>query len=247
MTIPAAIEYDLAQRIAVHLTAVQIGDEIGHRDVEQAGGGEREDERPDGGDQVDGAERGQGAENAGSARDDIQDQRVAPAVSGGQENRHVADLLRDLVRRDGDGRVDAERDRGQDRGADDRAVDEIVKGVTDDHQRRRGTVHLALVGVAMVNQHQLLENEKHEDAGQQGAEHGARRDGLQRFREQREKRDPEQRSDGVADETRHQSAPDVVGEQQQRRCDEQTAEAAEETQSEDRHENRHATFYPAHA
>ena len=168
-----------------------------------------------------------------------------PAVSGGQENRDVADLLRDLVRRDRNRRVDAERNGGQHRGADDRAVDEIVKRVADDHERRRRAVHLTLVGVAMVNQHQLLEDEEHENAGQQGAEHGA---GVMVFSasgQQREQRDAEQGADGVADEPGTQPAPDVVVEQQERGGDEQTAEAAEKTESEDRREKRHAAFYPA--
>src|SRR5688572_22337570 len=85
-------EDDLAQRVAVDLAAMQIGNEIGHRDVEQARGRKRQDERPDGGHEVDGAVGGQGAENAGSAGHDVQDQCVAAAVSGGQENRDVADL-----------------------------------------------------------------------------------------------------------------------------------------------------------
>ena len=56
------------------------------------------------------------------------------------------------------------------RGADDRAVDEVVKRVADEHQRRGGAVHLALVGVAVAQQHQLLEHEEQQDAGEQRAE-----------------------------------------------------------------------------
>ena len=48
VTMPARDEHDLAQRVAVDLAAVQIGDQIRHRDVEQAGRRKREDVRPDG-------------------------------------------------------------------------------------------------------------------------------------------------------------------------------------------------------
>ena len=37
-----------------------------------------------------------------------------------------------------------------------------------------GAVHVALVGVAVAQQHQLLEHEEHQDAGEQRAEHRAR-------------------------------------------------------------------------
>ena len=45
--------------------------------------------------------------------DQVQQQRAAAAVAGRQQDGDVADLLRDFVRGDGDGRVDAERDRGE--------------------------------------------------------------------------------------------------------------------------------------
>ena len=51
----------------------------------------------------------------------------AAAVAGREQDRDVADLLRNLVRGDGDGGVDAERHRRHHRRADDRAVDEVVE------------------------------------------------------------------------------------------------------------------------
>ena len=53
---------------------------------------------------------------------------------------------------------------------DDRAVDKVVKRVADDDERRRRAVHLALVGVAVAEQHELLENEERQDADEQRAE-----------------------------------------------------------------------------
>ena len=98
------------------------------------------------------------------------------------------------MRRHGERRVDPERDRGQHRRADDRAVDEVVKRVADDDERRRRGVHLALVGVAVPQQHELFEDEEHEDAGEQRAEDRRRRHQRQRLGQQREQRDAEQRA-----------------------------------------------------
>ena len=44
------------------------------------------------------------------------------------------------------------------------------------HERRRRRVHLALVGVAMAEQDELLEHEEHQDAGEQRAEDRRRRE-----------------------------------------------------------------------
>ena len=95
----------------------------------------------------------------------------------------------------------AERHRGQHGRADDRAVDEVVKGVADDHQRRRRTVHLALVGVAVAQQHQLFEHEEDQDAGEQRARTPAAGASIVNASgSSAEQRDAEQRADGVADQ-----------------------------------------------
>ena len=174
--------------------------------------------------------RHQGAEQPGGARDDIQDQRAPPAVPGGKQNGDVADFLGNLVRRHRDRGVDTERDGGQHRRAHDRAVDEIMEGVAEQHERSGRAVDVALIGMAVTEQHQPLEHEEGQDAGEQRAEHVGGRQRLQRLGQQREKRDAEQRADGVADEPRNEAGADFVGEEQQRRGDEQTAEAAEKAQ-----------------
>ena len=59
-----------------------------------------------------------GDERAGDARragHDVEQQRAAAAVAGREQDRDVADFLRNLVRRDGDGGVDAERHRREHR------------------------------------------------------------------------------------------------------------------------------------
>mgnify|MGYP003693892115 CR=1 FL=1 len=49
--------------------------------------------------------RDERADDAGRAGDDVEQQRAAAAVAGGEQDRDVADFLRNLVRGDGDGRV----------------------------------------------------------------------------------------------------------------------------------------------
>ena len=66
---------------------------------------------------------------------------------------------------------------------------------------------------------------------------------VERFRQQREQRDAEQRADGVADQPRHEPRPDVGGKEEERRGDEQAAAAAEKAQAERGREHMHATFY----
>ena len=159
----------------------------------------------------------------------LSQQRPAAAVSGLQQDREVADLLRNLVRGDGNRGRDAQR-HGREHGAgDDRAVDEIVERVADQHERR-GAVRLAVVGVAMTPQDELLEHEERENAAEQ--RHAARRARAagERLRQQPEQRNAEQRADGIADEPRNDRRARAIGKQQERRGGEQAPEAAEEAQ-----------------
>ena len=138
--------------------------------------------------------------------------------------------------------VDAERDRRQHRRADNRAVDEIVEPVADQDERRGRRVHFAVIGVAMSQQHQLFENEEQHDAAEQRAEHRCRRQHAERFGQQRQQRDAEQRPDGIADQPGHDPLPHRVGEEHERRCDEQAAAAADEAEAERGGERMHAPF-----
>ena len=74
--------------------------------------------------------------------------------------------------------VHPERNRGHHRRADNGAVDEVVKGVAEQDQRRRNAMNLALVGVAVAQEDQLLQYEENEDAEQKRPEH---RPGPQSF------------------------------------------------------------------
>ena len=124
----------------------------------------------------------------------------------------------------------------------DRPVDEVVKSVADEQQLRGGGVQLALVGVAMAEQHELFEREEHEDPREQRAEHRLRREQRERLGKDVEQRDAEQRADGVADQPRHQTRADVRRKRNERRGDEQAAAATEEAQAERGREHVHATF-----
>ncbi len=103
-------------------------------------------------------------------------------------------------------------------------------------------MHLALVGVAMAQEHDLFENEEHENAGEERSEHDWRRQCVQRFRQEREQRDTKQRADRVADEPRHDAGTDAIGEQKQRGGEEQAAATAQYAEREDGREQGHATF-----
>ena len=59
-------------------------------------------------------------------------------------------------------------------------------------------------------QHELLEDEERQDAGQQRAEDRRRAQRVSASRQQREQRDAEQRADGVADQPRDQRASGCV-------------------------------------
>src|SRR4029453_2515974 len=128
-------------------------------------------------------------------------------------------------------------------GADDRAVQKIVKGVADEHQRGGGAVNLALVGVAVSQQDELFEHEEDQDAGEQGAKDRLRRQLGERFRQQREQRHAQQGAHGIADQPRHQLGPDGRRKKEKRGGDEQTAAATEKAQAERGREQTHATFY----
>ena len=91
-----------------------------------------------------------------------------------EQDGEVADLLRDLVRRHGDGRADAKRHRRQHRGGDDRAVHEVVERVADEHREDAAVVHFAVVRVAVTPEHELLEHEEQQDAAEQRGEDARR-------------------------------------------------------------------------
>ena len=94
-----------------------------------------------------------------------------------QQHRQVAELLRNLVRRDRYRGQDPEPHVGQEGGGDQHAVEAIVDAVTDQHDpggralavvAGRHLVALAILGVAVAPEHEFLEHEEERDA----AEHG---------------------------------------------------------------------------
>ena len=91
-----------------------------------------------------------------------------------------------------------------------------MERVADDHHRRGHAVRFAVVRVAVPPQHELLEQEKQHDAGQQRAEHGSWREMRERFGKQDEQRDAQQRADGVADEPRHELDAKTIVEEEER-------------------------------
>ena len=78
--------------------------------------------------------------------------------------------------------------------------------------------------------HQFLEQKERENADEQRAERMRRRNVVERFGQQREQRDAEQRADGVADQPRNELDAEVIAEKQEGRRRQQAAEAAEDAQ-----------------
>ena len=56
----------------------------------------------------------------------------------------------------------------------------------DEHRNDAAFMHLAVVGVAVTPEHELLEDEKQQDAEQEGGEDPRRRQLLKRGRQQRQ-------------------------------------------------------------
>ena len=111
------------------------------------------------------------------------------------------------MRGDGHGRVDAEWHRREHGGGDDGSVDKVVKRVADDHHLCGSAVHLTVVSVAMAQQHELLQHEERDDAGEERAEHLTRRQLGKSLGNETEQCDAEQRAHGVTDQPRHELGP----------------------------------------
>ena len=130
------------------------------------------------------------------------------------------------------------------RRADDRAVDEVVERVAD--EARSGAVapctwHSSVWQWRSSTSFSSMKKSRMPASSVPNTAGGA--SSVERLGQQREQRHAEQRADRVADQPRHEARPHVVGEEQQRRGDEQTAAAAEKTQPERGREQMHATFY----
>ena len=69
-----------------------------------------------------------------------------------------------------------------------------------------------------------------------------RRQRLERLGQQRQQRDAKQRTDRVADQPRHERVPNAVGEKEERRGDEQAADAAQKAQPQGGREKRHVAI-----
>ena len=96
---------------------------------------------------------------------------------------------------------------------------------------RRRAVDLAVIAVAVPPQHELLEHEEQEDARRAPRRTRGAAASPERLGQQRQQRHPEHRADGVAHEPRHELDPDAVAKQQERRREQQPAEAAEQAQT----------------
>ena len=104
----------------------------------QAGGGhgQRERQRRERGLEREVAD--DAADHGGQAGQQVERQRAPARHARVQQHREVADFLRNLVRHDGERRDDAEVHVGEEGGGDQHAVEHVVQGVADQHQRAAG-------------------------------------------------------------------------------------------------------------
>src|SRR5439155_25547727 len=92
-------------------------------------------------------------------------------------------------------------------------------------------------------EHEFFEDEERDDAGEQRAEDRRRFEIGERFGQQRQERDAEQRADGVTDEPRHDARAHAHRKHHEGRSNEKAAAATEETETERRREQMHALSY----
>ena len=120
------------------------------------------------------------------------------------------------MREHGDGGDDAEVRVGQEGGGDQHAIQQVVERVAPEDQRRGRavavvilrTMRLAGVHVAMAPEHHLLEHEEGDDAaGERKADAVRAGAGIERMRQERKQRGPEQRAGREAHEVRQQRVP----------------------------------------
>ena len=148
---PAATSSTCRGRVRVEGAAVQVGDEVRHRDVEEAGAGEREQVRRDVGQRgrrqrMRAAAPATPAASATALKQRARGRGCSRGAAGSRSRRPRAGS-RARARRPPSltpSGIDV-----SDRGADDGAVHEVVRRVADEEQRRRRAVDVALVGVAV--------------------------------------------------------------------------------------------------
>ena len=95
-----------------------------------------------------------------------------------------------------------------------------MERVADEHRATPCRRALRSRGVAVPQQHELLEDEEQQDAGEQRAEHACG-GSVERLRQEREQRDAEQRADGVADQPRDEPGASGIVEEENAGGDEQ--------------------------
>ena len=159
-----------------------------------------------------------------------------------QQDREIADFLRDLVRDDRQRGDDAEMGIGQERRRDDDAVHEIVEGIADhDHHAaapmRILLMRLAMFVVAMPPQQQFFQREEQQDAEQHRAAHRRRVAApLYRLRQDFQEHRAQQCADGIADQRVH---PMRAGVQREQRSAQHAQHAAGEAGCDDPKQDRH--------
>ena len=115
-----------------------------------------------------------------------------------------------------------------------------MKRISDDDREHAAVVHLAVVRVTVAPEHELLEDEEEQDAGEQRRKYIGRRKLLERFRQQDEQRHTEQGADRVADQPWNESGARRIVDEEKTGGDDQASQAAKQAQPEGNEERGHA-------
>jgi hypothetical protein len=109
-----------------------------------------------------------------------------------------------------------------------------MEGITDDHERGGAAgVTSQSCPVWQCRQSTSFSSRKKESTpAKQCAEGGRRRQGPQRFGQEREQRHSEQGADRVADQPRDQPQPNAVAEKEKHRSRREAADAAKDAEAE---------------
>ncbi len=128
-----------------------------------------------------------------------------------EQDGEIAHLLWNLVDDHRQRRGDPERDGSMEGRGDHHAVDEVVKAIPDQDERCGAGVHCAVVRVAVAPEHDLLEHEEEDEAGQHGRGHGIDRRLRERRRDHAEEGGGEQGPGRIAQQPGEEELPDAGG------------------------------------
>jgi len=147
-------------------------------------------------------ENGGGAEECRQRREKVPSQRSGAAVPAVEEHGEIADLLRNFMQDDGDGRREAEFGRDEVRRRNRHSVRHVVDAVPHEHEGADGTSMAAVEIVTVMPIDEFFDNERQENAEQDETKRGAnfRKDVEENVREERARGETDEREQNLSKE-----------------------------------------------